>query len=196
MASHPITPNREVNSKDIIDSIADRVIQDSQSQRADLVVIGPGTYTRPRKRDGRSRTPLRCTGSDSPQSPDRRYLELGARPKIYSHEASSYPSTTLSEDNEDEDDGASVVVTKCIAPAAIDFTRGGKRLPSRFPIYTYEQNLGYDREYADRPTPTPSPSLSPSRPGTPCESVIFCGDIASHRFSKWPKLTLGRGICP
>ena len=179
MASQPITPIREVKSKDIIDSIAERVIQDSQSQRAGLVVIGSGTYTRPRKRDGRSRTPVRCIGSDSPHSPDRRYLELGARPKIYSHEASFCPSTTLDEDNEVEDDGASVVVTKCVPPGAIDFTRGGKRLPSRFPIYTYEQNLGYDREYVNRPTPTPTPSLSPSRPGTPCESIIFCGDIAS-----------------
>ena len=178
MTSHPISPIRELSSKDIIVSIADRVIQDSQSQSADLVVIGPGTYTRPRKRDGRSRTPLRCTGHDSPQSPDKRYLELGARPKIYSHKASSYPSTTLSEDNEDED-GASIVVTKCVAPAPIDFTRGGNRLPCTFPFYTYEQNLGYEREYADRSTPTPSPSLSPSRPGTPCESVILCKDVAS-----------------
>ena len=179
MTSHPISPIRELSSKDIIVSIADRVIQDSQSQSADLVVIGTGTYTRPRKRDGRSRTPLRCIGSDSPQSPDR-YLEQGARPKTNSHTASSYPSTTLEEDNEEQDDD-SVVVASSTVPAPIEFTRGGKRLPGCFPIYAYERNLGYGREYDHRPTPTPSPPSSPSRsqPGTPCESVIFCQDIAS-----------------
>ena len=166
-------------SEDIIHSIADSVIQDNQSHKTDLVVIGSRTYTRPRVRDGRSKTPLRCVGSDSPQSPDR-YLEQGARPKTNSHTASSYPSTTLEEDNEEQFDD-SVVVTSSTVPAAIDFTRGGKRLPGCFPIYAYERNLGHGREYDHRPTPTPSPGSSPSRsqPGTPCESVIFCQDIAS-----------------